>query len=420
MKNFLTTLFSVISLIAVGQNSSEFLHCGYDWVINQHEKENPGYKSYLEKSFQLLKNEAQFEKTDFNYNVQTVVHIVYQNDSQNLSDERVQAVINQLNRDFSRSNADTTNIRPIFKNRAADPAIHFELQEIIRVATDTVFELDIFGGGLPDNVKSSADGGSDARNVDEFLNIWICNIEDRILLGYAYPPSCAPNWPEDSAVPERRFDGVVVHYEAFDTTGSISTQGTTVNFQGRVLTHEVGHYLGLRHTWGDGTLAIFGFPDCDADDGLEDTPNQGLSSNFSCDFELNTCTEGETDLPDMIENYMDYSAERCQNMFTVQQVGIMRATLSQCRNNILTSSTEVVRTEEIGFQLYPNPTSKWLNLDTQTDLNSHVHLRIIGLNGHIHIEQSIGMHSGQARSDISSLQPGLYFAEFKSQISVRY
>lgn len=412
MKDLLTALFCVFITLAGAQDRPEYLHCGYDWVIQQHEKDNPGYKSHLEKSFQQLKNRAQFTKTDFIQKVKTVVHIVYQDSSQNLSDERVEAVIDRLNTDFSRSNADTINVRPIFKDRADNPGIHFELQEIIRTQTDTIFELNIFGGSLPDHVKSSADGGSDARNVEEFLNIWICNIEDQVLLGYAYPPSCAPNWPDDFALPERRFDGVVVHYEAFDTTGSISMQGATVDFQGRVLTHEVGHYLGLRHIWGDGTLAIFGIPDCNADDGLEDTPNQGLNSSFSCDFELNTCTEGDSDLPDMIENYMDYSSESCQNMFTLQQVGIMRATLAECRKNILlTSNTEISLSEGVDIQLYPNPTSDRLYLITPFQLNTDAKLRIFDTQGRLHATQSLDIQSTQSQVDVSQLSPGIYFTE---------
>jgi hypothetical protein len=304
-------------------------------------------------------------------------------------------------------------VRQVFRDRAANPAIHFELKEIIRVPTDTIFALDFLSAGLPDHVKSSAHGGSDARDVNEFLNIWICNIEDRVLLGYAYPPSCAPNWPEDFALPEPKFDGVVVHYEAFNTMGSISVQGTTLNFRGRVLTHEVGHYLGLRHTWGDGTLSIVGVPDCNVDDGLEDTPNQGLSSNFSCDFELNTCTEGNPDLPDMIENYMDYSSENCQNMCTMQQVGVMRATLRECRNDILSAHPELGATEEPKIGLYPNPSSGRLHFVVKTDQHKHARLSIFDPSGKLQTTQSLLLDSGMGHTDVSHLPPGLYLAEME-------
>lgn len=411
MKKLLSALFSLVMTVGFAQSPSGFQHCGYDWFIAKHEKDKPGYKKYLEKSFQHLKDLAEWNKTDFTYKIPTVVHIVYQNSGQNLSDERIDGVIHQLNRDFARSNSDTVNVRQIFKDRAADPAIHFELKGVVRVPTDTTFELNFLTGELPDYVKSSADGGSDAWDVSRYLNIWICNIEDRILLGYAYPPSCAPNWPEGFELPNARFDGVVVHYEAFDTTGSIRVQGTTVNFRGRVLTHEVGHYLGLRHIWGDGVSAIRGIPDCEADDGLEDTPNQGLSSNFSCDFNLNTCSNDDEDLPDMIENYMDYSSESCQNMFTMQQVGLMRSALRECRNQLLTNAEEPPLSGGFELRLYPNPTSDWLYLSLPMETSSKARILLRNPNGQIALDKSVRVNANQTRLDIADLMPGLYFAE---------
>ena len=415
MKKLFSALFSLVMTVGFSQSPSVYQHCGYDWIIDKHEKDQPGYKEYLEKSFQHLKNRAKWNKTDFTYIIPTVVHVVYQNSSQNLSDERINRVLHQLNRDFARSNSDTINVRQVFQDRAANPAIHFELKGIVRVPTDTTFELNFLTGELPDHVKSSADGGSDAWDVQRYLNIWICNIEDRILLGYAYPPSCAPNWPEGFALPESRFDGVVVHYEAFDTTGSISVQGTTVNFRGRVLTHEVGHYLGLRHIWGDGATAILGIPDCNADDGLEDTPNQGLSSNFSCNFNLNTCSNEDQDLPDMIENYMDYSSESCQNMFTMQQVGVMRAALRECRNQLLTNAEELNSSVGTELQLYPNPASNWLNISLQIETSSKAQVLLRNSQGQVTLDKSVRLDMGTAQLNISDLSPGLYFVEVSAE-----
>jgi hypothetical protein len=100
---------------------------------------------------------------------------------------------------------------------------------------------------------------------------------------------------------------------------------------GRACVHEVGHYLGLRHIWGD---PLFG-DGCSVDDGLSDTPNQNAASQFSCNHNLNSCTDSPVNYPDMVENYMDYSNDGCMNMFTVNQSIVMRAILELARPGLI-------------------------------------------------------------------------------------
>src|SRR6185436_13006396 len=92
--------------------------------------------------------------------------------------------------------------------------------------------------------------------------------------------------------------------------------GTEFNNMGRTLTHEMGHYLGLRHIWGDELFE----DNCSLDDGIDDTPNCGSGDQYSCDYEANTCESSlPDDMPDMLENYMDYTKDHCYNMFTQDQ-----------------------------------------------------------------------------------------------------
>jgi hypothetical protein len=100
----------------------------------------------------------------------------------------------------------------------------------------------------------------------------------------------------------------------------------------------VGHFLGLRHIWADDQ---FSANRCIADDFIDDTPLQGIGAGFTCNLGGNTCIEPVNDLPDMFENYMDYSTEACQNLFTKRQVQMMRTSITDFRTE-LPIKTEIV------------------------------------------------------------------------------
>jgi hypothetical protein len=93
----------------------------------------------------------------------------------------------------------------------------------------------------------------------------------------------------------------------------------------------VGHFLGLRHIWADDQ---FSGNRCAVDDYIDDTPLQGIGAGFTCNLGGNTCIEPKNDLPDMFENYMDYSTEACQNIFTRRQVQMMRTSITDFRTEL--------------------------------------------------------------------------------------
>ena len=271
------------------------------------------------------------------YRIPVIVHVVWSQPEHNISDQRIRNQIKILNDDFRSRNAETP--RDEFTSVVGDARIEFNLIDIVRVETEAVFdwmaEEDTII--LPDHVKFSHLGGSDAVSVQEYFNIWVCDLVGG-LRGWAYPPSRMDNWPDIYNVVKPELEGAVVDYKYF---GKYTDEDFVSD--GRIMVHEAGHYLGLRHIWGDG--------DCDTDDGIEDTP-LSKSPNFDCDYSSNSCTENQNqDLPDMIENHMDYSD--CKHTFTKGQIKLMRFVLENRRFNLRTP----IPTDEtkINSASQPNP-----------------------------------------------------------------
>jgi hypothetical protein len=189
--------------------------------------------------------------------IPVVVHVVYETNDQNISDEQVKSQIDVLNADYRQKNADSGLVPSVFQLVMADARIEFSLATtdpggnptngITRTQTTTNSFSD------DDAVKSAATGGADAWPDDSYLNIWVCNLGGG-LLGYAQ----FPGGPAAT-------DGVVILHSAFGTVGT----ATAPFHLGRTATHEIGHWLNLRHIFGDDGGGCWG------DDFVSDTPNQG-------------------------------------------------------------------------------------------------------------------------------------------------
>lgn len=380
MKTSLLSLTALtFAVIAQAQQSPTVPHrCLYDHAVMQREGRYPGYKAAADASFldaQALGELLARQGHRSVYTVPVAVHVVWKEAAENLSECKIIEQIDILNEDYQRLNADTANLRAIFAGVAGNPQIQFRLDTIIWKQTTATFgsagpfpDIDAF-----DNVKSSSTGGSDALATTDYLNIWVCSLGNSGVLGYAYPPAGLSHWPADSDAPTPEEDGVVLDYRIIGRSGEYSIQGTTLYTQGRAATHEVGHYLGLRHIWGDGFGAIFGVPDCNATDGVNDTPTQGMGSNFACNPNQNTCGAGSAgDLPDMIENYMDYSEESCQNTFTIGQVAIQHGVLSNERAGLANTPAPV--NNRPANDALPHAAWAQVNLDTTCTLFSAVNL----------------------------------------------
>ena len=245
--------------------------------------------------------------------IPVVVHVVYKKQRENISDAQVKSEIAVLNKDFRATNGDKSKVPRVWKGLVADANIQFALATkdpqgkptngIIRRQTTK----DSFGTG--DAVKKRAQGGANAWPSDRYLNLWVCNLGEG-LLGYAQ----FPGGPAAT-------DGVVILYSAFGTGGVAAPP-----FQlGRTATHEIGHWLNLRHVWGDRN-------DCGGTDFVTDTPNQQLPNAGKPTFPHVTCNNGPNG--DMFMNYMDYVDDDSMFMFTPAQVVRMNATLVGPRKTI--------------------------------------------------------------------------------------
>jgi hypothetical protein len=316
------------------QNSQESRtlqrNCGTMDYLEKKIQQNPDLILKIEQNKQLLQNYINQNSNALRedrviYTIPTVVHIVHTNTNENISDAQVLSQIAVLNKDFRKLNADASQIPTAWSGIAADVGIEFCLATrdpqgnqttgITRTSsTQTSFDI------ANDNVKFNNTGGKTAWPSDQYLNLWVCNL-DGTLLGYAqFPGQGSPTT-----------DGVVIDFDDF---GTIGTAVPPFNL-GRTATHEIGHWLGLYHIWGDE-------PQCSQDDGVADTPQQ-RDKNYGCpSFPQGSTQSGGSctgsNPGSMFMNYMDYVNDACMYMFTDGQKVNMLAVLNNQRQPLLSSN----------------------------------------------------------------------------------
>lgn len=308
------------------------------------------------------------------YTIPVVVHVLHQGEAygedSNIPIEQVYSQIDILNRDFRRLNADTTETRGIFKPVAADTKIEFVLAKrdpeglptngVVRVRAGR----DSYGIGDEELLKEIS-----YWPADQYMNLWVTNLRSG-LLGFAQFPVSDLAGLETNTGNKLLADGVTIDYQYFGEGYN------AVEFsRGRTATHEVGHFLGLRHIWGDGG--------CSTDDYCADTPAQDSSaSSAACQLTKTSC--GNTN---MIENYMDYSPDRCMNIFTSDQRERMRTVLeySPRRRSLLSSAAAaapVMVATDVGIKEVVNPQSGICN----ARFTPEIILRNYGLNAVSQVE----------------------------------
>lgn len=274
--------------------------------------------------------------------IPVVVHVIHNGQAigtaPNINDAQVQSQITILNQDFRRMlgtpGGESTN--PV----AADIEIEFVLakQDPNGNPTNGIDRVNMCQSSWSTTDINETVKPSTIWDPTQYMNMWTVIFSDSDLLGFAQFPNSSGIQGVNDFEGNANTDGVVSRYDVFGS----SALGTGFLLvapydKGRTMTHEVGHFLGLRHIWGDGKGdESKNKPDCSASDFCADTPQAGWE-HFDCLTTYDTCPAIAGN--DMIENYMDYTNDECMNIFTQNQKDRILAVMTNSprRNSLKTS-----------------------------------------------------------------------------------
>lgn len=403
MKQLLQLLITCISLNFSLWAQEKCVSHVYEQMLREKFPEEYGTKEDFERwiAQKLAERRAGISQRSGPYTVPVIIHVVYdsatwqvQSNTRNIPYAQAESQIRVLNRDFNKTNLDfNTVVRAEFQPKASSLNITFVpatkdpngnwltepgVERINGQARFGITQWSALGGNTDNILKPQT-----IWDPNKYLNIWVVEFQNPNLFGYAeFPAYSLPGNPGGST---NSTDGVVVTWRAFGSnvdpdTGTPTPYVSASNLlctdcdRGRTTTHELGHWLGLRHIWGD----VSGCGNPNSDDYCNDTPDQNTSTPTTspCPFP-NTCPTlepayGNTDVDDQRENFMDYSADACMGMFTQDQVARMevimdnaprRASLTTAANlaavapprpnglyvDIYSNKTQIIEGETVNF-----------------------------------------------------------------------
>jgi hypothetical protein len=218
--------------------------------------------------------------------IPVTVNVLYRTAAENISLAQIQSQIDILNKDFNATNSDFNQVPALFAGVKANVGITFVLVGGYRKSTTRT------SWGTTDDMKRASTGGIDPTSPTTTLNLWICTIGGGIL-GYAQFPGGASST-----------DGVAIDSKYIGSTG---TAIAPFNL-GRTATHEVGHWMNLRHIWGDATCGS---------DLVSDTPTHNAANYGVPAYPHYSACSGNP--VEMTMNYMDYTDDRGMYMFSAGQ-----------------------------------------------------------------------------------------------------
>jgi PKD repeat protein len=332
MKKLVLTLSLALPAM-VFSNAQQALPCGLVQATEELRAKNPGlYQMELNLAAQQQDEEQTGSGNERAVKIiPVVIHIIHNYGSENISDAQVHDAIRILNEDFQLRQPDTANIASAFKSIQGKPDFEFRLARKDPSGNCT--------NGITRTVSSHTyNANEDAKSIapiwprNKYLNVWVVQQLENGAGGYTYTPGTASFMPGA--------DGIILVNRQF---GGIGTSGGGA-LSRRTLSHEVGHWFNLQHTWGGSNTPGLA-SNCSQDDGVTDTPNTIGIASQNCNTAFVSCG-----VLSNVQNIMDYSS--CPIMFTVGQANrIVSAANSSTasRNNLWTNANLVATGVVDGF-----------------------------------------------------------------------
>ena len=431
-------ILSLLVLTSIVTNGQENVKkCITTRLVEQELISNPDYTkgriSSINENIDWIKANHSKKIT---INIPVVIHIIHKNTHSNIgvgtniSNAQIEDALKILNEDYSKTNPEYPNPpRNTFLNYWGNPNMNFCLAStdpsgnptngITRTST-TVGSWDADDNFESNAMKKTVNGGMNGWDPANYLNIWVCNLSNSngggMTLGYAYLPGLQ-SWNAWK-------DGLVIDFQYFGTIDGASTSS-----DGRTATHEIGHYLGLMHTFCEDTDNQGNPICCDNDNNnwggnVDDTPatKDIYFGSVTSSTNNNTCNDLSysnlftTNVKDMDENYMSYASNSW--MFSIDQVNVMNATLNGYRSSLKNTDVSMNCNGSVGtglnnyqlenLNIYPNPTIGKLNIISANKINTLSITNIIGKEILFYKDFSANI------IDLSSHENGVYFINIRT------
>jgi gliding motility-associated-like protein len=269
------------------------------------------FEKWLQQLKPAAKTQAREGQSENEYAIRIAVHVIHKGEQpgsgSNISDEQIQSQIEVLNKDFNRLNSDASLTPSEFLPVAGKMNITFELSAITRDRGSKS------SWTIADNAELKENSYWPA---EDYINIWVCDLTD-YLGNTQFPVSTLPGI--EGADNNRLTDGILISYRVFGSNDYGSFNLKPGYLKGRTLVHEMGHFFGLRHIWGDAT-------DCLGTDYVADTPPQSDRTS-GCPTHPQPDCPSQNPVNKMFQNYMDLSDDACMNLFTKNQIERMTIVL---------------------------------------------------------------------------------------------
>ena len=422
--------------------------CNTTKLVNKELRNNSDYLKGRNQTKEITINRLKSNTTT----IPIVVHVIHRTthvnigSGTNISNEQIEDQLRILNEDFSKTNPEFPNPpRNTFLNYAGNPELKFCLATIdpdgnptsgiTRTATVQLnWDVDDDSNNPcheANGMKKTACGGKDGWDPTKYLNIWVCDLTNSqsngMTLGYAYLPGLLAN-PFNTSDDYK--DGLVVDYRYFGTIGVAAPSS-----DGRTPTHEIGHYLGLMHTFCESIDSQGNMTCCDNDDNtwggfVDDTPAvkdiyfgpvNANTNNNTCN-DLNYSNIFNTNVLDMDENYMSYASNTW--MFSQGQVDVMLSTLNTSEigggraslknSNITTNCSGIISSSNtlssnIKVNIYPNPSKGYIYINSTDKINTLSIFNTLGkeVRSDTKVTNNI--------LDLNQLNNGLYFVKISTE-----